>query len=159
MTHPNLLRAPIESEHNALRDAREQQYVADKKALEDDFHSDLATLRTNKSAALEAAGFNPDGSWSNVTFAEDLPVNTAAPAVTGSAITGQTLTCSNGTWQGADTYTYQWKRDGVAIGGATANTRVLVMADEGHVLKCVVTAHNEQGTATHDSNSVTPAAA
>jgi hypothetical protein len=158
MTHPNELRAPIELEHNTTRDEREQQYVADKRALEDDFHADLATIQTAKEADLAAAGFNPDGSWDPATFASELPVNTAAPAITGTATTGQTLTCSNGTWTNADTYTYQWKRDGVAIGGATANTRVLVMADEGHVLKCTVTAHNEQGTASADSGTRTPTA-
>jgi hypothetical protein len=39
------------------------------------------------------------------------PVNTVAPAVTGTATQGQTLTTDNGTWTNSPTgYTYQWQR-------------------------------------------------
>lgn len=39
------------------------------------------------------------------------PVNTVAPAVTGTPQVGQILTVSPGTWDpGADSYTYQWQR-------------------------------------------------
>ena len=42
----------------------------------------------------------------------EVPENTVAPAITGSAQTGHVLTCSTGTWTGepTPTYTYQWKR-------------------------------------------------
>jgi hypothetical protein len=88
-----------------------------------------------------------------------VPTNSVAPAISGTQTSGQTVTCSTGTWANADTYTYQWMRDGVAIGGATANTRVLAGADVGHVMKCQVTAHNENPAASApvDSNSFTPA--
>lgn len=158
MTHPNELRAPIELTHNTLRDEREQQYVADKRALEDDFHADLAVIQTNKETALAAAGFNPDGSWDPATFATGLPVNTAAPGVpTGTKTSGSTVTAVNGTWQNADSFTYQWQRDGVNIGGATAQTRVLAGADVSHVMRCVITAHNEQGAVSVNSGTFTPA--
>ena len=39
------------------------------------------------------------------------PVNSTAPAVTGTAKVGSTLTVSNGTWSNSPTnYTYQWQR-------------------------------------------------
>lgn len=72
-------------------------------------------------------------------------VNSVAPAITGTAQEGQTLTCSTGTWSGTPTLSYQWTRDAVPIAGATANTRVLAAADVGHKMRCVVTA-NRQGT-------------
>lgn len=72
-----------------------------------------------------------------------LPVNSVAPAITGTTTQGQTLTCSTGTWSNTpDIYAYQWNRSGVAITGATASTRVLALADVGETLTCTVTATN-----------------
>jgi hypothetical protein len=90
------------------------------------------------------------------------PVNSVAPAISGSANTGQTLTCGQGTWLTTptgtepDSYTYQWKRNGSAISGETASTYLLVVGDESQSIKCTVTATNEQGSTTADSNTVTP---
>jgi len=70
------------------------------------------------------------------------PVNSVLPAITGTKTVGQTLTCSTGTWSKSPTYAYQWLRDGVAIAGATASTRVLSGADEGALMSCTVTATN-----------------
>lgn len=72
------------------------------------------------------------------------PVNTVLPAITGNAIEGETLTCSNGTWTNApDAYAHQWSRDGAPIAGATANTLVLTVDDVGAVMTCTVTTTNE----------------
>lgn len=70
------------------------------------------------------------------------PVCTVLPAVTGTTTSGQTLTCSTGTWVGnaTITYTYQWYRTDTAISGATASTRVLAAGDVGHRMSCRVTA-------------------
>ena len=86
-------------------------------------------------------------SWSPETALEVgavAPVNTVAPAITGTAEVGQTLTCSQGTWTGTApiTYAYQWKRNGSNIGGATNSTYVLVTADAGTTVSCTVTATN-----------------
>jgi hypothetical protein len=72
------------------------------------------------------------------------PVNTVAPAISGTATIGQTLSVSDGTWTGTApiTYTYQWKRDGVNIGSATNSTYQLVDADFGAEITCTVTATN-----------------
>ncbi|MFE5710542.1 hypothetical protein ACFQ7J_06910 [Streptomyces sp. NPDC056501] len=52
--------------------------------------------------------------------------NTAAPAVTGTAVVGGKVTAKTGSWSPTPTsYTYQWRADGVAIAGATASTYTL----------------------------------
>jgi hypothetical protein len=84
------------------------------------------------------------------------PVNTAAPAVTGTATVGSTLTCTNGTWSYVPTtYTYQWLRGGAQIAGATFSTYVLVAADSGRSVLCQVTATNTAGSTPVNSNAVT----
>lgn len=74
-----------------------------------------------------------------VTFVQQ-PVNSVAPAVTGTATQGQTLTCSTGTWSKSPTYAYQWLRAGVPVAGATASTRVLAAGDVGSKMSCRITA-------------------
>lgn len=69
-----------------------------------------------------------------------LPVNSVAPAITGTTTQGQTLTCSSGTWSKSPSFAYQWNRNGSAISGATAATRVLAAGDVGATLTCTVTA-------------------
>src|SRR5205823_2859725 len=70
------------------------------------------------------------------------PVNAVAPTASGTTNVGDTLAAGNGTWTGypTPTFTYQWKRcdsDGLnctAIGGATASTYVIALADQGYRL-------------------------
>lgn len=71
-----------------------------------------------------------------------LPVNSVAPAITGTTTQGQTLTCSSGTWSMSPSFAYQWRRSGVPIIGATAATRVLAVDDVGATMSCTVTATN-----------------
>jgi len=89
------------------------------------------------------------------------PVNTVAPAITGTAQEGETVTCSTGTWTGTPTITfaYQWKRNGSNIGSATNSTYVLVTADVAQSITCQVTATNGFGSASATSNTITPIAA
>jgi hypothetical protein len=89
------------------------------------------------------------------------PVNTVAPAITGTAQEGQTVTCSTGTWTGTPTITfaYQWKRNGSNIGSATNSTYTLVTADVSQSITCQVTATNGSGSASATSNTITPTAA
>ncbi len=100
-------------------------------------------------------------SWSGATDIDggNPPVNSVAPALSGTAQEGQTLTCSTGTWSGSPTYTYQWKRDGNNITSATNSTYTLVTADVGTSIKCTITATNFTGSATADSNTVVPVSA
>lgn len=153
MANPIDVRAAVESEHNALRDAREKQYIADREALEAAYRDDLAGIQNDKEAALVAAGLNNDGS-APLTFDHDSPVNINAPVVTGTATTGQTLTSTSGTWSRADSLDYQWLRDGADVAEATDTTYVLVEADEGTDVSCRVTATNESGSTSAESNAI-----
>jgi hypothetical protein len=89
------------------------------------------------------------------------PVNTVAPAITGTAQEGQIVTCSTGTWTGTPTitYAYQWKRNGSNIGSATNSTYTLVTADVSQSITCQVTATNAVGSANETSNTITPTSA
>lgn len=91
------------------------------------------------------------------------PMLITAPAITGTAQVGETLTCSTGTWQGTQsiTYAYQWKANGVAIVGATSSTYLLTASEEGDTITCTVTATNSAGSNTSTSaatSAVAPAA-
>lgn len=75
------------------------------------------------------------------------PVNTSPPEISGVLAPGQTLTGNHGTWTGSPTsYTYRWLRDGVAIGGATAQTYTLAAADAGTVITFEETPTGPGGT-------------
>ena len=63
-----------------------------------------------------------------------------APTVSGVLKVGQTLTAKAGAWTPQPvTVTYQWKRNGVAISGATASTYSLVAADKGSTITVATT--------------------
>jgi len=91
------------------------------------------------------------------------PVNTVAPVVSGTATIGQTLSTTNGTWTGAPapTFTYQWQRVTTNISGATSSTYLLVRADVGNTIRCVVKATNSIAPSgvTANSNSTATVAA
>ena len=86
------------------------------------------------------------------------PSNTTAPAVTGTAKIGQTLTVSNGTWSGTPTsYDYQWQRCSSTtsctdIVGETGHSYTVLNRDGGYRLRAVVEAVNADGTSTANSN-------
>lgn len=66
---------------------------------------------------------------------------TAAPTIKGIAVVGGTVTATPGSWSPiADSYTYQWRADGVSIAGATASSYTLPSALQGKQLTVVVTA-------------------
>jgi hypothetical protein len=86
----------------------------------------------------------------------DRPENTVPPEVTGIADVGQTLTCSTGTWTNNPTsYSYRWFQSNTPIIGANSNTYVVVEADRGDELVCVVTAINAAGGNSAASNGIT----
>jgi len=64
---------------------------------------------------------------------------TAAPAVSGSLKVGAVLTASSGTWTPKPSLSYQWKRNGTAIPGATKATYTLQKADAGGKVTVAVT--------------------
>lgn len=67
-------------------------------------------------------------------------VATSAPTISGTARVGQTLTAILGTWNASDvTSTYQWRRAGQDITGATSRTYTATSADAGATLTVQVT--------------------
>ncbi|RLP74134.1 hypothetical protein D9V32_13915 [Mycetocola tolaasinivorans] len=62
------------------------------------------------------------------------------PTISGSLASGSTLTANTGTWAAKPTFTYQWKRAGKNIAGATKRTYVSTTADRGKALTVTVTA-------------------
>lgn len=126
--------------------------------------TDYNTVITCGVIATNAIGPSTQAVSTGTSAVLPLPaVNTVAPNITGNVITGNTLTCTQGTWtgQGSISYTYQWQRDGVNIGGATSSTYVSQVADEGRATTCNVTATNTGGSTVQVSNtfvtSATPA--
>ena len=85
-------------------------------------------------------------------------VNTVAPAITGTAQVGATLTTTDGTWTGDDgVITRNWqKQHGSAgyndINGATAATYVPVVADITATIRCRVRNINGAGPRYVNSN-------
>ena len=96
-------------------------------------------------------------------LADDLgyaPTNLTAPAITGTATVGETLTASDGTWEHTPTsYAYQWYDDDVAISGATEDTYELQAAEEGGVITVGVTPTNEYGVGDEEVSDGTAAVA
>jgi glucose/arabinose dehydrogenase len=80
------------------------------------------------------------------------PVNTAPPQIAGPPIPSARLTCVPGTWTGANSFAYEWLRDG-ADRAASVTYRPSA-ADVGHTLSCVVTATNADGSAQATSATV-----
>ena len=83
------------------------------------------------------------------------PVSTAPPGVSGTAVRGERLTATAGSWTGADALAYEWRRcpatgEGAcaAIGGATADSYTLTSADVGGRVRVAVRATNAGGSTT-----------
>jgi len=84
----------------------------------------------------------------------------ATPTITGTARVGATLTAAPGTWSPQPVaLSYQWKRDGSVLPGATAATYTPVAADSGTTLTVTVTGTKTGYTTLSKSSagvSVTP---
>ena len=87
-----------------------------------------------------------------------MPRDTALPVISGSAVQGQTLSASNGSWTNNPTsYAYQWSTCDVngancsPVSGATTNSLVLIPADVGSTIRISVTASNSSGSGTATS--------
>lgn len=82
------------------------------------------------------------------------PTAASAPAITGTAAPGGTLSASPGTWNGSPvSVRYQWQRCDAAggscsdVAGATGTTYAVTAADNGHTVRVVVVASNPTGLA------------
>lgn len=99
--------------------------------------------------AVETEAFGPIGA------ALAAPSWSAAPTITGTPNANQVLSLTGGTVTGnpAPTLTYQWRRDGEDISGATSSTWT---ATQGTAVVCRITATNSQGTDTIDTEPFGP---
>jgi hypothetical protein len=91
-------------------------------------------------------------------------VNTVSPTITGKPRVGQTLSASQGEWQGSPTsFFYQWLRcaaDGgscTPIDGATQPTYALVAPDLGNRIRVEVVAENADGASPAARSAATKA--
>jgi hypothetical protein len=98
----------------------------------------------------QRSGWTAFTSGQTVTLDPNDPRNTAAPAISGTATVGSTLTTSDGTWTGTPTITYtrQWQQRANTtapwsdIPGATTSTYTVLAADQGRGLRAVIGAGN-----------------
>ena len=105
--------------------------------------------------ATNSVGTGSPSAASNSITTYTVPVNTVAPAISGTQSYESVLSCSTGTWTGTPTpsYTYQWQRNGGNISLATNNTYTLTAFDVSTIISCIVTGTNPYGTASANSNN------
>ncbi len=112
------------------------------------------TLRVVVTAS-NSAGSTKASSSATAVVPPTAPTDTSLPLVSGSAVEGQTLSASAGSWEGTPPLSdsYQWEDCNTAgnaclsISGATHSTHKLTSSDLGHTLRVVVTASNSAGSA------------
>ncbi len=75
------------------------------------------------------------------------PTPITPPSVIGTPLPGNKLTCDPGTWTANPTFTYRWLRGSSTITGATTNTYVVTILDEGQTITCIVGASNRGAAA------------
>lgn len=117
-----------------------------------------ATTASSVKAFQSAAGLSASGTVDARTWTKlFMTVNSAAPAIEGSATVAATLTVQPGTWGPSGVaLSYQWYRGSTAIDGATATSYALQPADAGQIVRAVVT--GGKGVYTSVSRSASTAA-
>lgn len=86
-------------------------------------------------------------------------VSPGAPAITGTTKVGSKVAAQPGAWTTGTGFTYQWKRDGKAIAGATASSYTAVGADAKKKLTVTVTGTKSGyrfATATSAAKTIAP---
>jgi hypothetical protein len=136
------------------------QWAANGKAIEDATGSSyvIPASLLSKRLTVTVKATKPDYAPAQATSAATAPVAkgpapqaTALPKITGTAQVGRTVEASTGTWSPvADSYRYEWRVDGSAI-GATAKTLKLTAAMRGKAVTVTVIAikaghHDGQAT-------------
>ena len=90
----------------------------------------------------------------------NFPASTQGPIISGNNNVGATLVVSAGTWTqdiayAPTSYSYQWKRGGSDISGATGNSYITTVSDSGQTISATVTAFNQRGSSLSNSiNSI-----
>jgi hypothetical protein len=87
--------------------------------------------------------------------AEQAPLFTTQPSLSGTPAVGSTLTCTAGAADNYPTSTaIAWLRDGTAIAGQGGTTYNVTAEDQGALLTCKVTMSNGAGSASAGSNGI-----
>ncbi|HEY1688084.1 MAG TPA: hypothetical protein VGF95_04395 [Solirubrobacteraceae bacterium] len=87
---------------------------------------------------------------------QQTPTSLTAPVLSGSPSVGETLSCSEGTWENGPTMlAYAWLRNGAIVVGQSEGSYEVTIADEGASLTCEVVVANEAGLASESSNTLT----
>ena len=89
---------------------------------------------------LVAGGFTSP-TWQGVSSvgSDEILGLTPTPVIAGSAVFGQTLTANPGTWDSGVALSYVWKRNGLAVTGATSASYVLTAPDLAATISVEVT--------------------
>jgi hypothetical protein len=124
-------------------------------------HSDVGTTLRVVVTATNSAGSASSASEATAVVTARAPSNTAAPAISGEAKEGQTLSASTGEWAGTPPleYAYEWQTcDSLGggcldISGATNSSYTLGAGEVGDTLRVVVTATNAAGSASSTSEA------
>lgn len=104
------------------------------------------TTWTERFAPVTSKGvwMTQSDAWVQFTVAEGTDFTARpVPTIAGTLRENEVVTAVAGAWSPAPNFSYQWKRDGVAIPNATAETYTLVTADVGTRLTVSVTATGE----------------
>lgn len=118
------------------------------------------TLRVAVTAKNSDGAATARSDATDVVGSKNGPSNTVRPSVSGSAVVGETLTVSNGSWSpSATSFQRQWQRcesDGshcLNIDGATGMAYGVRTIDAGNQLRALVTAHTSAGQTTVASST------
>jgi hypothetical protein len=127
--------------------------------------TDIGKTITCEVTATNSIGSSAPATTSNFVVPTSVPVNTTLPSITPTTIVAGSptpLSCSTGTWIENPhilSYAYEWRRNGLAIGGAT-NPSYLTQSpiDQNKTITCHVTANNLTGASSPatSSNFITP---
>jgi len=124
-------------------------------------------INTSSSAAfLESVSSNTSTQYFqdiSAVFKQPPPDLVTIPTITGDAIVGSVLLCSNGTWSSngvtnnaAFQYEAQWYRGGLEIKGANTFSYTPVIEDLEQVLHCVIIAGNHLNAEVAQSSDTSP---
>ncbi|AEV27914.1 hypothetical protein SpiGrapes_0050 [Sphaerochaeta pleomorpha str. Grapes] len=106
-------------------------------------------------SGAKASNYSLSATTATTTAAITKATMTGTVSITGTAKYGETLTAV-ASLTNAGTPTYQWKRGGVAISGATGTTYILTASDTGYTITVTATAggSNYQGSITSLATAV-----
>jgi len=121
-------------------------------------NSNTYTLQSEDIGSTISVTVTRSGNSGSVTSASTpaiaLPSLTGTVSITGTTRVGQTLTANTASLGGSGAISYQWKKNGSTISGATSSTYVLQFADAGSTMSVTVTRAGTTGSITSLSTTV-----